>query len=428
MIRKAESLKDIMNLFEPGALQGEKLGFYQETAFARDESPYEFHENLRRRILDASGFKRLLVVGHGGCGKSTEMQMLEKRLLDDNKPAIQINALDDLDYISFTFIDVLVMIVDKIFKFVENKNLKINMRLIKAFQKALSTKTIQEYWNIDSELSADGSFSIALSMLINIVTKLSSSLKMASGFKEDLRREIKPKTNDIVNVLNAVIGEIQEQAHNPVVIIIDGLEKCLYASVHRLFVEDSVYFTNINAHIVISCPIALYRSADASIVSRSFNADETIPMIRTHNQDGTDYYAGINAIRQLVYKRADSSFFDAGVVDKIIRKTGGSLRDACSLVSSCAFEAMMKNNKTVDMASLDFAIKKFKIKIFFRITSALYPRVKKIYDGDFSAIQDSDLTELLYSEAVFEYDDERWVDLHPIVRDYIKARPGILDH
>lgn len=431
MVQKAGSLIDVMNLFKPIALTGGQAAIYQKTAAARDGAVYEFHEGLYKQLISSDSYMRLLVVGHGGCGKSTELHMLEPKLTDNGTPVIFIEALDTLDLNNFTFVDLLMLIIEKLAQYAEARNININKSVISSFQKALSTKITQEYWGVGAELGADASVEISspLALFLSVVAKITSSLKMASGLKEELRREIKPNIEAIIRSLNAFINDLRDKSKSrrPVAIILDGLEKSRRECIKRLFIDDSVFMSNIDAHFVVACPIAIYRSADAAVLSRYFTSDATIPMIKTHNQDGSMYGAGISVIKELVLKRADESYFESGVLEKIIIKTGGSLRDACYLISNSAFEADMKGRESIDMASVDFAIKKFAIKVFFRVNSSLYPRLKKIYGGNLMAVQDNELSELLYSEAVFEYNDDRWVDLHPLVRDYIDGRPGILD-
>jgi hypothetical protein len=72
-------------------------------------------------------------------------------------------------------------------------------------------------------------------------------------------------------------------------------------------------------------------------------------------------------------------------------------------------------------------LKRYASDVFFRVENRLYPRVKKIHGGDLRATQDPELSELLYSGAVFEYNGDRWVDLHPLIRKYIDDHPGVLD-
>ena len=428
MTKKAESLSDIVNLFKPMALTEKQQAFYQKTAAVRDGAPYEFHDGLFERIRKSDTSERLLVVGHGGCGKSTELNMLMGKLSADSFPVIYVTAQDDLDLYSFNYLDIFMLIVERMAQYAEKHSLTVDKGIIAAFQKALSTKITQDFWNAEAELEAEGSVSLSVpfALFIRAIAKITASLKMASGLKEELRRELRPRIYDVIASLNAFIGNISDHASKKVVIIIDGLEKCRQENVRKLFIEDIVAIADIKAHLVVSCPISVYRSSDAALLSGYFSSPVVIPMIKTHNIKGKPYDAGVNVIRELVQKRADSSFFEGEVLDKIISKAGGSLRDTCYLLSNSAFEADMRGREIIDMESLDFTIGNFAVDVFFRVDAKLYSRAQEIYDGDNMAKQDPELTQLLYCGAAFEYNGDRWVDLHPLVREYIQAHPGVL--
>jgi len=429
MNQKAKSLTDIVNLFKPMALTEEQSVFYQKTASVRDGTHYEFHEGFYNRILKSDSHERLLVVGHGGCGKSTELHMLKAKLAKFGLPVIHIEARDDLDLYNFSYIDLFMLIVDRTAQYAVAHKLKIDKRIVSAFEQALSSKVRQDFWSEEKAVGVEGSVSLSASIpsFVKALAKISSALKMASGYNEQLRLEIKPRIPDIVSSLNALFKELSEQVGHPIVIIIDGLEKCRQECVRKLFIEDISSLSDINAHLVIACPISVFRSSDASVVSSYFVSPVVIPMIKTHNVDGSNNTAGIAVIRELILKRADDSFFDAEVLDKIITSAGGSLRDTCNILSNCAFEASMHGNETIDMNSVCFTLNRYATDVFFRVENRLYQRVKKIYDKDFKATQDPELSELLYSGAVFEYNGDRWVDLHPLIRKYIDDHSGVLD-
>jgi hypothetical protein len=150
-------------------------------------------------------------------------------------------------------------------------------------------------------------------------------------------------------------------------------------------------------------------------------------MIRVHNPDSSPHPEGIEVIKELIQKRVDASFFEDEVLERIISKAGGSLRDTCYILSNSAFMAHTRGRKSVDKASLDFVLKNFAKDLFLRVLNKYYPKVKDVFDGDHKIKSDEALAELLYAGAVFEYDGEGWVDLHPLIREYVSKRQGILE-
>src|SRR5882757_4684625 len=78
--KPATKLSDIRDLCNPRPLEGEELNtLYVETDAARD--PETGVRQSIKSVLDrAVAGKRILVYGHRGCGKSTELARLAKEL------------------------------------------------------------------------------------------------------------------------------------------------------------------------------------------------------------------------------------------------------------------------------------------------------------------------------------------------------------
>ena len=120
--------------------------------------------------------------------------------------------------------------------------------------------------------------------------------------------------------------------------------------------------------------------------------------------------------------------FEDNVLRYIIIKAGGNLRDTSYIIENSAFEAFMDNKDKIDMASVDTVIRDFATELFLRIESKKQKNVLKTiyYHEDHSPRNDKDFFDLMHVGAVFEYNGERWVDLHPILRDYISKHESVL--
>ncbi|MCL2571323.1 MAG: KAP family NTPase [Defluviitaleaceae bacterium] len=425
--KRAESLVDIFNIFKPEALKKEQLNFYQETATARDNSLTEFYERIYYATTKAESFERSLVVGHMGCGKSTELQMLRRELSKVDIPEVYINAIEDLDLFNFTYIEILILMVEKLALYANENDLTINKKIQDSFEKTLLNRITKAYVETDTLTDIETSAEAKVPLIfLNFLAKITTQQKLTSGVKEELFKEFEAKASDIISALNALIDDLSNKTNSKFVIIIDGLEKCREEGVVKLFTQDVGFLSRIRSHMILSCPIAVYRSVGANALSGYFNAHITIPMIKTHNKDQTSFEPGIETIKSLIRKRADDSFFEDDVLNTIITKTGGNLRDATILLSRCAFEAFLRKRTTVDMESTIYTLKNFAFDTFIRIPSSSYPKAREIYEGNHDPSQDAALADLLYSGAAFEYNGDRWIDLAPLVREYIDKNPGIL--
>ena len=421
IIPKPTDLPGVFNAFPPKALTEEQKGWYQPTAAVRGGENFEFHDVLYESIRESRDKSHILVVGHGGCGKSTELRMLSSKLRETGIPSITIEARDDLDMNGFTYIDIFMRIVERLTRYAQENELRIHPKIIAAFREALSTEITTQF--------RENTTGAALELLLNFVSSITFFLKMSSGQRVELRQQIEPKMTKIINVLNALILEINSGCNNKIVIVIDGLEKCKTENARKLFSDDISSLAAIDTHLVVACPINIYRSPVGSILQGYFVNPAIMPMIKTHLPlpEGKICEEGVMVIKELILKRVHASFFEEGVLEKMITMGGGSLRDTCHLVYASAFQAYMNKRETVNMDSVLYAMNKFASDLFYRVENKYFPTIKKIYDGDHEPSNDEHLSALLYTGAVFEYNGKSWVDLHPLIRHYIENRPKLLE-
>ena len=431
MAEKAKTLRKINDIFKPEPLTPDKMSFYQETAKVRDNNLYEYHDMLFEQIVDADEPMHFLAIGHGGCGKSTEIHILAEKLKNEAKtPSIIINATKELNMTDFSYVDVFILIVEHLIKYANDSGITVNKRIISAFNKALSTKTMVEYRTEDYNTAIEAGVEAAFSPIsfLEFMSKISTSARMDSGLRKEMRSELSPKISDIVESVNALIYEIKKVRKN-IVIMMDGLEKCVHEHVRALFINNGQILASIKTHMVIACPISIYRSSDGSMLQSYFSQATLMPMIKTHEPGlaSTENDKGAMVVKELVLKRVEPSLFEDGILEKIVNMGGGHLRDTFKLLKDIAFHAYMSKKEIIDEDSFNANVNAFAADIFLRAKSELYPTLKQIYDGNHNVRNDNSLNELLYAGAVFEYNGKRWVDLHPAIRYYVDENQGVLE-
>jgi len=331
----------------------------------------------------------------------------------------------------------MIKIVERLAAYADENNISINGKLLDAFRAALSTTTTEQIITTESKEDAkvEAGAGASLFSVFKFAAKITASFKTGSDMKEKLRLELKPNMSAIAAAVNELLREINRKNPNhKMVIIIDELEKCNAETVRKLFTDDIIAITSITTHLIISCPLNLYHSSDAPNFVRHFSKPDIMPMIKTHEpkldspQENKAYDKGICIVEKLVLKRVDVSFFEENVLRYIIIKAGGNLRDTSYIIENSAFEAFMNNKDKIDIASVDTVIKDFATELFLRIDLKKQKNVLKAiyYHEDHSLRNDKDFSDLANVGVVFEYNGERWVDLHPIIRDYISKHESVL--
>jgi hypothetical protein len=93
--------------------------------------------------------------------------------------------------------------------------------------------------------------------------------------------------------------------------------------------------------------------------------------IKEHPGD-VEYKAGKEAITEVVKKRADINLFAEGVLNMIIDKTGGSLRDLFNVIVNAGMRADNRKSKIIELKDAEQALIRLKSQLARRIDGNNY--------------------------------------------------------
>jgi len=430
MLEKAKDLDDVFNLFWPVPLTKDERDFYENLTAVRTGRSIEHHYSIFERIMKSKKRVNIFVIGHIGCGKTTELNMLQGMFELNSVPSFMIEA-KNLDKNNFGFFDIILCIAEKILDYVGKNKIGIDSSVIKKFYESLYTQELSDIMQTSTKLDMYTETSLGtpnlLKSLLSFVAKLNAGLRLTTESGKKLRRTIEPSTQSVVQALNDLLNVVYKIEKKTPVIVIDDLEKCKQENVQKLLEDTLSSLTDMDAHFVMGIP----RSADISLFQSSIL--EMIPLVKTHDMstERLPNQKGINKIIELILRRAEEKLFEEEVLNEIIQKCGGNLRYTMQMVSESAFQAMLQGRETIDLATAKRALREFRNDIFDRVQSKYFRLVRELYDAPQRGKQDNERADLLYSGALFEYNGEngdRWVDLHPLLVDYLKDNPKVLDY
>jgi SpoVK/Ycf46/Vps4 family AAA+-type ATPase len=155
-----------------------------------------------------------------------------------------------------------------------------------------------------------------------------------------------------------------------------------------------------------------------------FSEEWILPMIKLRTWDEptrtyTPFDTGIVVLRNIILKRMARKLFADSVLDHIIEKTGGFLRDLLNVVYDAALNAAARNNFSIEEKDMIVALNKLQSSVCAGFPDSSRVRLERIKNGEKRYAADQELMVLLRSGAVFEYNGKSWVDLHPLVLDWL---------
>ena len=181
----AETIQNIPNAFRPGPLKIEELGqfYYDKTMSVRTGDAYISPiEDIYEACKVPSEQNTFLLLGHKGCGKSTELNDMASRLAKEGYEIHMVQCGADLDLNNPLYADLLILMGEALVTIADRTGCRLDTDTI---------ETVENFWQEEAEeigTLTDGS-SVELESGVSSESPeiLSGLLHLFAGIKSDLR-------------------------------------------------------------------------------------------------------------------------------------------------------------------------------------------------------------------------------------------------
>jgi energy-coupling factor transporter ATP-binding protein EcfA2 len=372
---------------------------------------------------------KTIFCGHRGCGKSTELNRLATKLQKEELfYVIQIDTSEKLNINDIQFVDVFMALAEELFKKLHLEKIKIPIIYLENLQKWFSDKLITEDIKKELALGVESGVEVKaeIPIFFKLFSNLTSSFKNTSTFTETLRRNIQNSFSEFSQAFNQLIAEAQNQIEKKrkgkcILFIVDGLDKLDNTASDEIFIKKSPQINQIKTNMIFTAQIDLLYSGNQI---QQYYKTVILPMIKLYDKDGvTKFEAGWQSLRKLLFKRADSSLFEAGVADKIIDYSGGNPRHILQILEYCYINDIENDKFTIE--GFRNGLKRFQKTYERFLTEEDY---STLYEQDCN-IEDTTPSDakrkLLHNLALLQYNSFWWKS-HPVIRE-IKAYQKLKD-
>jgi hypothetical protein len=171
--------------------------------------------------------------------------------------------------------------------------------------------------------------------------------------------------------------------------------------------------------VIYTFPIDQHYSTEFASISAKYKP-HTLPMLKVKNKNDTPNTDGITVIKNIVGRRADLELFDKGVLEKLVEKTGGSLRHLFECITTATRVANRNDLNTIRHKDADIALSELRKDFSRWITSKDLPILSKIMKSKVIIDDIEFLLKMMQASIVIEYENgDRWNDVHPLVADFV---------
>lgn len=434
-MKYAEQISEMINAFSPAPLQIDQMEeFYcEDTMEYRTSDKYDSPiEDIYDVCRNFDEYNACLLLGHRGCGKSTELNRMSERLAADGYHVKTINCSMDLDLFNIVYSDLFILMGEALLQIAEELDCHIEDEIL---------ENIENFWSEGTETvvaqeSTAASLETGISVgtkgifagILNIFAKIKTDLKFNEETRKEYRKKISVRSSEWITILGQVAEAIaRKTARRRPIIIFEDLDKLNPEDAWRVFYNYAAILSGMKFPVIYTFPIGLSYDARFSALE-SYFITKTLPMIKIAAIDNQPFEEGINIIRDIVEKRASSALFDEKVLERLIRYTGGSLRDLFHVINASAKRANRRESETISMEDAERALEEVKTSLTRRIEEKDYTFLLNIYNGNKELIEDKEmLLKMLQASVVLEYNGKRWHNVHPLVIKFFEEQGMIED-
>ena len=434
-MKYANQVSEIINAFSPTPLQIEQMAeFYcEDTMEYRTSDKYDSPiEDIFDICRNPEEYSACLLLGHRGCGKSTELNRMTQKLVRDGYYVKTINCSMDLDLFNIVYSDLFILMGEALLHIAKESGCYIEHKVLENIRNFWSEGTETLISQEIEEASAEAGMSVEtkgiLAGILNIFAKIKTDLRFNEETRKEYRKKISVHSSEWIGLLGHIAERIAEKTDGKrPIIIFEDLDKLNPEYAWKVFYNYAAILSGMMFPVIYTFPIALSYDARFSAME-SYFVTKTLPMIKIETIENHPFQAGINIIYEIVKKRASLELFETDVLEKMIQYTGGSLRDLFRVINASAKRAERRNAESVSMKDAERALEEEKTSLTRRIENKEYDFLLNIYNGNKERIEDKEmLLKMLQASVVLEYNGKRWHNVHPLIIKFFEEQGMIQD-
>ena len=436
----AKKLEDIYAKFQNVPISTEEFEeLYVDADAGRGKTVYS---RLKRRLLGnvGEGIRlKMLLAGHKGCGKSTELIRLQREI-ESRFLVFNFSVLKELDILNLNYIELFIVAMEKLFRFVKNEHrIKLDPELLKNIQAWVGSKELLEIserylgMNLETEVQAG----IDAPFLAKFFAKFKAAAKTSTSLKEALKTKVEPRLSELIFNANLLISNIRDGLpaikKDDLVIIVEDLDKLQPDKAQDIFYYHSAPLTELKCHFIFTFPIALRYHIRFKTIQVNYNDAYVLPMIKVAEKDGAPFKAGMDVMKRIVGARMDLSLFnDKKILDDMIKLSGGCLWDLFRIIREASDNAL--DNAQGQIRYDDFHSAYRTLKADYEATIAedsakkisaedYYEALKECAENDIKKPNATDIIlDLRNNMTLLNYNGDDWSDVHPVVKEILKEK------
>lgn len=375
-------------------------------------------------LRNPAALDKLLFTGHGGCGKSTELnRLLADPAIQQTFLVVQFSLEDILDPFDLRHLDLLIAIEASIYRVGRAAGAPFDPRALQLMADFWTPEGRKIGFIPPERSDPEGRLDAFFGILIGEFGKL----KLEATSRESLRQALAARVSDLVTHIAWLSAGVKTGLGRDVLVVIDDLDKPDIADAQELFYRHPTALSQPACKAIYTISIAILYASEFRAVARNFAGWFVLPNVKTHDPQGNPYPPGLQTLRELVYRRVTPDLIEEEALEYLITMSGGVMRELTSLLQMAFNEAAVTGSSRLTRRHAGWAVAQVRNEYQRLLRRGHYEQLRQVQQDkrirevhrlrpeDEGTPREMELLELLHNLSILEYDEEGWWDVHPIV-------------
>lgn len=383
---------------------------------------------LRQSVLLAGDNGRIWFSGQRGCGKSTLIGQLAKQLRQEGLYVVGFSMADMVEMSDVSHISILYAIALRLLESTQRQNVSLPSN-ISAKLTAWFAHTGEALY--DEQLSEG---SVARSGMLDVIKR---KLKGEHAFREQIAQKYAFRTDELVQQIDLIAAAIQVATNQPVVVMVDDLNKLYFKDFEAIFREHAKALWGPNIRLVFVVPVATAKDFAAGTWSYFDSAQVTMGVVQLFARaqvraaEAVPIEENVALLAAVLQRRLPETLIEPEILREMVLMSGGVLRDLMRLAKECCQECLLRleesqqQNIQIDLEILQAAAHTLRLDMARALGSELYDLLSTIHrELRPPDARSEDFQMLLNGLYVLEYGEgeEIWYDVHPLVKNLLRQK------
>lgn len=362
----------------------------------------------------------VLIFGHTGSGKTTEIRKAGKRLSElGHHYVVEVDVLRELDRNNLSYPDVLLALAKTLLEKLEDDGKEVDAKglepLVRWFDEHVISRDSTR--DMGMELKAGAEIGAKIPHLGKLFAAFTSSIKFNSTHKDSLRTVVRNSFTVFSEAFNNLVQQAEVSlsfGSNPkrILFIVDGTDKLNGEDTKSFFRDNTEQLLEIRSLIWYTAPIQM--KFEGWFDRGKLDADLLLPMIKLHTPQGERVETGWQVMRSILLRRADQSLFASEeVIDILVGNSGGHPRELLRLLK---IACELAEDTPIQREIVESACDRLGSEYRRFLTAQDYQTLAQIDHNEIHAHSDDRINDLLFNLALFEYNDGSWRRSNPVIR------------